>query len=91
MLASIERLPIETPTRRRVGGRHELRGALGRGSESNIVEDSQILVNRSASGFLRKSFAPPVSPEGRTMTNSQASGLSVELQLSRTIEAAQMY
>jgi hypothetical protein len=54
------------PTRRGVGGRHELRGDLGRGSESSVVEDSQILTNCSAGSFRRKSFVAfdPLLPIG---------------------------
>jgi hypothetical protein len=54
------------PTRRGVGGRHELRGDLGRGSESSVVEDSQILTNCSASGLRWKSFVAfdPLLPIG---------------------------
>jgi hypothetical protein len=44
------------PARRRVGGRNELRGNLSRGSESGIVEDCQILIDCSASGFRWKSL-----------------------------------
>ena len=44
------------PARCRVGGRHELRGDLGRCSESGIVENSQILIDRSAGGLRWKSL-----------------------------------
>src|SRR6516165_5021668 len=52
------------PTRRWIGGRHELRRDLGRCSESGIVEDSQILIDRSAGGLRWKplvAFDPPLS------------------------------
>src|SRR5215472_14471670 len=52
------------PTRRWVGGRHELRRDFGRCSESGIVEDSQILIDRSAGSLRWKSlvtFDPPLS------------------------------
>ena len=54
------------PMRRRVGGGHELRGDLSRGSESSVVGDSQILTNCSASGFRWKSFVAfgPLLPVG---------------------------
>src|SRR5215475_8262146 len=43
------------PTRRRVGGRYELRGDLGCCSERGIIEDSQILIDRSAGSLRWKS------------------------------------
>jgi hypothetical protein len=52
------------PARRWIGGRHELRRDFGRCSESSIVEDSQILIDRSAGSLRWKSlvtFDPPLS------------------------------
>ncbi len=54
------------PACRRVGGRDELRRALGRSSESGIIEDSQILMDRSAGSIRRKSLVAfdPLLPIG---------------------------
>src|SRR6516164_8933599 len=52
------------PARRWVRGRNELRRDFGRRSESGIVEDSQILVDRPAGSLRWKSlvtFDPPLS------------------------------
>jgi len=54
------------PSRCRVGGRHELRGNLSRCSERGIIENGQILIDRSTRRLRRKSLVAfdPLLPVG---------------------------
>ena len=66
------------PACRRMGGRHELGGDFGRGSESGIVEDGQVLVDRSACRLWRKSLVAfnPLLPVGVGLDEARIDGKS---------------
>jgi hypothetical protein len=79
------------PPRRRIRGRYELRGNLGRGSESGIIEHSQILIDCSAGSLRRKSLLAfdPLLPIGVGLDQARIECKSVAADQSFLDAAAQ--